>query len=105
MYIEKMDFLIFFALHGLTKHGQNYPNGQCQVVATKEIEGFQLVEPNQYQQSYAARMIAWQYQEDVVRYTKRLAQAASYFGNKIQAKSYFISKYPIQITDWENQLR
>ena len=61
MQTEKRDWLIYFALAGQSSDGSNNGNGKCQVIATKQIEGFQFMKPMMHQQSYPVRMIAWNF--------------------------------------------
>ena len=105
MQTEKRDYLIYFSLRGVNTGGYRSGNESCRVLATKQIVGFEPVAPSVQQQSYKIRMVAWNYQMDVVNYVGPLVEAACMFGNRVQHKLYFESKYPRQITDWNKQLR
>ena len=105
MQTEKRDFLIHFALRGKSCDGTMRGNEQCSIIAVRNIEGFQTEKPNTNQQSYATRMIAWDYQCDVADYIQPLVYASTYYGNSINSKEEFLTKYPCQINDWAKELR
>ena len=105
MQTEKRDFLIHFAMKGRSVDGTFRGNEQCSIYAVRNIEGFQTEKPNLTQQSYAKRMIAWDFQNDVVEYIQPLVYASTYYGHGIQNREMFLTKYPGQITDWNKELR
>ena len=105
MQIEKRDYLIHYAIQGNGVDGYNSGNESCRVLATKQIDGFQPVRPSMQQQSYRTRIVAWNYQMDVIHYIDSMIHSTKMFGNRVQHKLYFQAKYPNQITDWDKQLR
>ena len=100
MQTEKRDFIIHAAMRGRSMDGSLNGNEQCSIMAVRTIEGFQTEKPNVFQQSYADRTIAWNYQMDVANYIQPLVYAATRYGNAIRNKEYFIEKYPCQVTDF-----
>ena len=105
MQTEKRDYLIHCAIKGDGTDGSFHGNNSCRVLAMKQIDGFEPVEPNRQQQSYRVRMVAWNYQLDVIHFVESLIKSASMFGNRVNHKQYFQAKYPKQITDWDRTLR
>ena len=105
MQTEKRDFLIHFAMRGRSRDGYLRGNEQCQIIAVRNIEGFQAEKPNINLQSYPEKMIAWNYQQDVATYFQPLVYASTAFGTRIKSRDLFINKYPCQITDWRKELR
>lgn len=105
MQTEKRDFLLHFATRGKSLDGTFRGNEQCQIQAMRSITGFQSEWPKIHQQSYPERMIAWNFQNDVVEYIQPLVYAATGFGNNIITRSHFEMKYPRQVNDWAKELR
>lgn len=105
MQTEKRDFIIHFAMRGRNRDGYLRGNEQCQIIAVRNIEGFQAERPNINLQSYPEKMIAWNYQEDVAEFIQPLVYASTAYGTRIQSKDLFERKYPQQITDWSKELR
>ena len=105
MQTEKRDFIIHFAMRGKNRDGYLRGNEQCQIIAVKNIEGFQAERPNINLQSYPEKMIAWNYQLDVCNFIQPLVYASTRQGVKIKTIDQFKDKYPCQVTDWSKELR
>ena len=105
MQTEKRDFIIHFAMRGRNRDGYLRGNEQCQVIAVKNIEGFQAERPNINLQSYPEKMIAWNYQQDVCDYIQPLVHGSTIQGTRIKSVDLFVNKYRCQITDWQKELR
>ena len=105
MQTEKRDIILHFALRARSLDGTMRGNEQCQIIAVRNIEGFQPERPNINQQSYPEKMVAWNYQQDAINFIQPLVYAATLFGNQIQTAEEFRQKYPKQVTDWSKELR
>ena len=105
MQTEKRDFLLHFALRARSLDGSLRGNEQCQIIAVRNIEGFQPERPNISQQSYPEKIRAWNYQLDAINFIQPLVYAATLFGNRVRTTDEFKQKYPKQVTDWSRGLR
>ena len=105
MQTEKRDVILHFALRARSLDGSMRGNEQCQIIAVKNIEGFQSERPNINQQSYPEKMVAWNYQQDAINFIQPLVYAAFITGNVVKTADEFRQKYPKQVTDWSKELR
>ena len=97
MYSEKRDFLIAFAIGNDQK--------ACKTQAQNLISGFQSSPPKRWQASFAEKQRIWNFQNDIVENYQRIVYAHRLLGNMVNTPRYFQMKYPLQITDWDKDLK
>ena len=97
MYTEKRDFLIAYAI--------DQDQRACKTQAQKLISGFLINPPKRWQPSFQEKQKVWQYQMDICEYYRQIVYAHKLLGNTVNTPRYFKIKYPVQITDWDRDLK